>query len=674
MNALASLDLIAYGELPSDVRLEVDRWKNICEEATKPIREWARNMAARMGVGAGTVLRKYYAWEKHGWMALVDLAKCKKWKSKWVDEKVAEANASDEFLEWFKARITENQRKTRPAWRKFAAMWARGETIPGLDNSLPRNELPPGCSYKRLIYRARDAFAQEAGRIGLSSAIGKFGPQIFTTRANLWTGSHLMIDDLWHDNFVVFNGKMVRVLELNALDVFSGCKVGWGCKPRIQKDDGSFENLKEKYARLIVAQYFWRHGFSPRGTIILAEHGTAAISERVAQILHDRTKQLYGEAKIILRESGMTGEEQAIAGRWGQGKGNFRFKAALESLHNLIHNELGDVMGQTGRDVAHRPEFLHGQLKGCEDLLKAVAVLLRDKPERAALIKLPLLEYHSQFMPLLMEVYQRINGRTWHQLEGWSEAGNKVIEYRCSPQSSEWLLPESFSALPEPIRNGVLQAAQTDDRYINQRSLSPTEVFGRDRRNLQRLPAFVIGEILGEDYAQEREVVGAYFNKFSDHEISPEPLRFESVIETPDGDRTQLSDGKYLTFVNPFDLNQMFVHDAKGACLGVAARARRVDPTDVKALHAAFGNRERRLNELLTPIRKRHTQIVKEEIAIKEAAISALQSPEERRAANAALAQERAAAAHAEAVQRVDTAQEILNRPAAEPLDREEQW
>ncbi len=604
--ALTSADLLSYGELPPEVRCEVDAWREACSAASEPIRRWARETAARMGVSCATALRKYYSFQRGGWHALVDLAKCKDWKRKWVDGSVRSVASDHEFIEWFKALAEKNQRKTRPAWRKFAQLWRSGAEIPGLDNSLPRHELPPGCSYARLARRIADAFARETMRVGLASAVGKYGPQVFTTRAGLWVGSHLMIDDLWHDNFVVYRGKLVRVLELDALDVFSGCKVAWGAKPRFQREDGTFDNLKEKYARLIVAMQFFQHGFAPRGTWLMAEHGTAAISERVARILYDRSGGL-----IKLRESGITGEEQAIGGWWGQGKGNFRFKAALESLRNLIHNELGDVAGQTGMDVEHRPEYLHGTLRSASDLLKAVSVLMQEKPERAELIKLPLLEYHSQFLPLLAETYQRINARTWHKLEGWSAAGHMLIEYSVLADG-HYLLPEQFSELPMPVRNGILEAAQTNPRHLNQRALSPQEVWDRGSGSLQRLPAFVVGELLGEDYAQERTVEGAYFNEFVDGEISAEPLRYESVLaDGHNGGREQLKDGKYLTFVNPFDPDQMFVHDAQGRCLGIAARARRVSPIDEPALRREFGQRNARLAEMLQPIRKRHSETLR---------------------------------------------------------------
>jgi hypothetical protein len=41
------------------------------------------------------------------------------------------------------------------------------------------------------------------------------------------------------------------------------------------------DSLKEKYARVLVANLLFNEGFSPRGTNFLAEHGTAAVSERM---------------------------------------------------------------------------------------------------------------------------------------------------------------------------------------------------------------------------------------------------------------------------------------------------------------------------------------------------------------------------------------------------------
>jgi len=55
--------------------------------------------------------------------------------------------------------------------------------------------------------------------------------------------------------------------------------------------------------RYVLAAHLHLDGYSPRGTTMVAEHGTAAIREKIARALHDLTKGL-----IVLSESGMTGD------------------------------------------------------------------------------------------------------------------------------------------------------------------------------------------------------------------------------------------------------------------------------------------------------------------------------------------------------------------------------
>jgi len=611
-------DLAEFGNLPPSVRNEVDDWLKLLAKVTKPIQRSLEAAARQMGVSAKTARKKFddfrkgcvkgdRVFEPGDWRVLINYSKVP----------AVESALTPEFIEWFKQQAEKNKRKTRPQYRQFVKAWREGKEIPGLDNSLPRHCPPPGVGYDNLMKKIRDEFSKLAMRRGLGVAVAKCGPQIFSTRANLWVGSHIMIDDMWHDNFVVFGRQIVRVLELDALDVFSGKLLTHGTKPRFRRDDGTMDGLKEKFAGLLVTGLFFNEGYSPRGTIVLAELGTAALEERIARILFDRTGGL-----IRLRENGITGQEQAIltgrmyengsrkiVGQRGQGKGNPRFKAALESLRNLKHNELGALQGQTGKDSDHRPEQTHGQLKECEDLLKAMAVMALKNPARARQLQLTLMDYHADFCPLLIDVYREINDRTWHDLEGWHAAGNVIVELN---DAGNWTRAENL--LPAKS-DALMMLAQADPKnYLRQRKLSPTEVYQRGRGDLLKLPMFVVGEILGDDHAREDMTVkGAYFNEISDRELSPEPMRFESVVLTPDGERRQLPDGKYKTFINPFDPRWLFVHDANDVCLGIAPIVERIDRGDDKQLQQAFGNRARRMEELLKPIRARHAQTVREE-------------------------------------------------------------
>ena len=601
------------GTLPPDVRTDVEQWRDALLAVTKPIQKSLEAVARRFDVSLKTARRKYDEFRHSGWdiRVLVNRAR--------VPD--AESAITPEFVEWMKALVENNQRKTSPSLRVFKKKWRAGETIPGMDNALPRHQLPAGFSDDNIRRAVRDAFATAAARRGLSYAVSKFGPQIFSTRASLWYGSHLMLDDMWHDNFVVYGTKkkhqLVRVLELDALDVFSGYLEDFGCKPRLQRDDGTFDGLKEKYARLLLAKIHYQRGYSPRGGWILAEHGTAAVSERVARILFDRTGGL-----IRLRESGITGEEQAIIGWRGQGKGNPQFKAALESLRNLKHNELGAIPAQTGKDRDSRPEYTHGLLTQADEELKVLEVLARKNPALAAQFRLRVWDYHSQFGPFLMQAYKELNHRDWHSLEGWERIpGNIMVEYRTTPDAPHFLTNEQFLALPAVSQDLLISAAAHDPRYLNRRRLSPADVRARDCRDMIQLPAWVVCEILADDFLfEDLKVEGAYFREFRDQERLPdvadgETFLFESVITKEDGSREQLRDDKYSGFVNPFDLDQLFVCDARKRCLGIAAREQMIDRADDEALKRAYGQKAHRIAELKKPMLARHAESIREETA-----------------------------------------------------------
>jgi hypothetical protein len=591
-------DLTRFGALPDDVKDEVGVLLGVMKyiaahgRVNQACKEQGQLFHGKRGFSWQSLRRKWYAFQKEGWTALVD----------WSVVGGQREELSAAFVQWFKALAEKNQRKTRPAYRVFKAMWHRGEIIPGLDNSLRRDVLPAGTSYANLARRVADAFALTAMRNGLGVARAAHGPMILTTRAGLWPMSHVMIDDLWHDNFVIYRGAPVRVLEFDAIDVFSACKIGWGTKPRMQREDGSMEGLQEKFVRMLLAQVFFQHGFNPeRGTTLMAEHGTAAVREDLEKLLFDRTG-----GKITVRRSGITGKEQAVKGMFpGRGGGNPRFKSPLESLRNLIHNELASLPGQTGLNYTALPEQTAGEVRHNTELLKAVAVLAERNPDRAALIKLSLLQYHSQFLPLLGEVYETINRRDWHDLEGWSKCGFIVPQLN---DAGAWVSAES---LPVAKRDVLLALAKMDKGYSREIKLSPRQVFNRGCEQLEKIPAFVVAEMLGNDFAREERIAHSYF-EFQDQELDPEPLRFESRITDPEGNERELSQDKYQVFVNPFDLNQLFVHDARGRHLGIARRAVRVSRADDEALKRQFGRAEHRLNDLLKPIRERHADLTRE--------------------------------------------------------------
>lgn len=607
---LSSSDLAEYGALPAAVRAEVDAWMREFNEAKAPLTKAFVDIAGRMACDSTTVRRKFYAWKKAGgdFRSLVNRAKL-------PDRR----NLPAEFVEFWRSLCERNQRKCKPAHRALVALWRSGGTVPGYEGTtLPRHELPRGWDYSNLMRYRPTKLELSVMRQGTAFAKA-YAPQVFSTRVGLWPTSHLMFDDVLHDHFVLYRGKPARVIEIGALDVFSGMRVSWGTKPRFEREDGTMDGVKEGLMRFMLASLLWQHGYDPeRGTVLMAEHGSAAIREHIEKILFDRTG-----GKIRVSRSGITGTHQGVAGLFkGRGMGNFRFKAALESSHNLIHNELASLPGQTGMDVSRRPEELTGLLKYSDDLIKAAALL---PAERRKLLTLPLHDYYTHFIPLLGDVYDVINRRGEdpdrfdHDLEGWEALGHTVVEYRLSAAAQQWIGPAEYLKLPAPEQAALARFAQAaPEIYARTRKLSPREVWQANRNRLRPVPAFVVSEILGADLGRESRVISGYF-EIHDADVSAEPLLFEARVTDEQGRQSELRDReKYLVFCNPFAPDQLFVHDAKLGHIGVAQRVKRVRRTDPAALAEAAKRAAQRTSDLMIDVRKRHADLTRERTAMHE--------------------------------------------------------
>jgi hypothetical protein len=114
-----------------------------------------------------------------------------------------------------------------------------------------------------------------------------------------------MWDDVWHDHFVnsFAENQAGRPLELFSHDYFSARKVRYGIRVRTEGDNGKMQGLTAQMMRMIVAATYYLDGYSPRGTINVAEHGTAAFSEDMERILYDTTGGL-----VTVTRSGLLGD------------------------------------------------------------------------------------------------------------------------------------------------------------------------------------------------------------------------------------------------------------------------------------------------------------------------------------------------------------------------------
>lgn len=602
------------------------KWRDVVTARVLTLQQFGRGLLTkpqamqRMEVSRPTFDRLVNGVKHIGWRALVP-------QYKGVGQEIT-TKTPPEFLEFWKMLVEKNQRCTAPAYRKLLIFWRErspfkvGETeyshIPGYEGWPGWPNLPASWN-KRTLYRKQPKKLElEAMRNGLGKARQKYGPKVLGTRVGLWHLSHIMFDDVKLDvkMHLAESKKLVVPLQLGALDLLSGNRFEYGMKPQLYRADGTKESLNEGDMRFLLCAVL-RGGISARGTTMVVEHGTAAIRPMVRDIL----TRAFGEL-IKFEDSGMLGDIQAIAGMYdGRGaRGNPNHKAALESLHNLIHNETGFLPAQTGHN-RDAPEFLGVLEREHEDLFRLTRHL---PPATRALLKHRTPEYHTQGVPLIRGIMDAINRREDHNLEGWLELGFMTKRYRMLPESAEWVPEGRLLELPAPVRGAYLAMADADARCWERKKLSPFEAFEHGRQNSEiiRVPDSVIAEILYQDLAVPRRVheAGEYSGLFAwqDQELTVSELIFEGRVRTPQGHELPLARGEtYECVLNPFDTSCLWVFSAmkqRGSFLGVAQRSQRVCRVDAEAKKEQWKRASHDLKAVLDPMRQRHAGTTDAEI------------------------------------------------------------
>lgn len=525
-----------------------------------------------------------------------------------------------EFIDELNRRVDGNPRSIAAAIKGLRADWTRGKSIPGYgtwkdhyERTHPGRPVPRICPGHPKSWSAENLrryvdsskFRRKAVVVGRSAAAAH-RPLVLGTRQGLWVHSHLMWDDVWHDLFVnsLAQRQGGRPLELFAHDYYSARKVRYGLRIRTEDDNGKATGLTGKMMRMLVAATYYLDGYSPRGTVNVAEHGTAAFSDAMESILYDASGGL-----ITVQRSGMQGNAAHLGQYNGTRSGNPRFKASLESSNNLLHNLEAFLPGQTGPSRERRPEQLDGMLNYNKRLLAAYQQL---PPDRAALLKFPILEL-GQYMQVLGDIYRFMEEDTEHRLEGWAECGHIMQELHLL---GEWRTADDVMALPDAQREMALAMFQAGAVPARPRLMSRREVWQRGAGDLVRIGGGTVCALLGDDLAAERKVRSHQF-AFEDAEVGPGEHRFEGIITDPEGREYALREGEtYKAFVNPFAPDQLFVQDAKGRYLGAARRIHRVSRNDHDGLRAAINRAKHLESELLRPLEQRQTAAAKAKLEL----------------------------------------------------------
>jgi hypothetical protein len=521
------------------------------------------------------------------------------------------------FVDFWRELCERNQRKCRPAHVSLMARlarWRAGDhtaAIPGYPTP-PRDQRgkdhPRGWSYSHLMRHKPADHELTAARIGRSASTAKYGPKVLTTRVGLKVGQYYMFDDVWHDLAVnvVGQSRSVRPIEVGCIDLLTGYRPQYLCKPiMIDGETGRKKVLAEVETLFVTASVLHHQGYrTDTGTILTMEGGTATLRGPLQAVLEEVTG-----GKVIVEVGGTQGAP-AIAGDYGgRAKGNPRFKAALESFHNLLHNRLAALPGATGKDRDHLPERDYRLQLRNNHLLRAL-VALADSGQLDAVhhLRLDLLEYH-QFISILGAVYNEIHTDTQHDLQGWQEAGHILTEFRLS-QGQAYAALTDLDAEQSAL---VTAYARGREGLTRARQMSRLEAWHhhQSQGGLRKLSLAGVGALLRAGVSTHRRVNDEGCFKIQDKTYAPEPIEFLARVTgslTAGHELPLERRQEYETAWNPLQPHQLHVWDHNGRWLGVCPGRARARRDDEESIQIAMGEQQRMEADMLAGVnfRGRH--------------------------------------------------------------------
>lgn len=491
-----------------------------------------------------------------------------------------------DFIEFWKTCAENNTRSISASWDFLILRlenWRRGDflsAIPGYASpppNAPGKTHPKGWSLRDLTRKAPKAVELDAVRAGRSAALAH-APQVLTTRKTGYPFQEIQFDDMWHDIKVLYGTQLVRILEFGCIDWYSTYYFPPVLKPRVNMD-GVNKGLSERDFRLYAVHLLATVGWSPRGTVLRGERGTAAFRNGLADKLSH-----WSHGLLTVPLPGMSGHAALPGGYSELAKGNFHLKALKEGRGKLIHNYLAAVAGQTGMDPDHTPAGESGRDK--ESLVLATL---------QGLTKADFKFSHLTFEQGVNLIYQAtalINARTNHNNEGWLEEGLITQDILVSPEQDLWMPAATAD------RRYLAELAELAPHRLRTRRMSATEVITPYLGETLKLTPEAIADCIFDDTRRKVQVEAARLS-FVDQDMGLGTFRYPAYYQGRDGFTKHLDTGEevYLC-VNPFDSENGYLFNLRGQYLARVRRDHGILRADTEALKRAAGEQQRVLNNL----------------------------------------------------------------------------
>lgn len=621
-------DYGSFTRLKPHVRKKItDRidWILAIDEAAHGDKEIIKAKAAEaLDVSVPTVNRFARQYREGGWKALCD------GRGKNVKAQPEAFRAFVRQLHLQCQRSTtgrEVRRMLVERWRLWQRSGEAKHAIPGYETPPPAGPkgYPQGWSEDSILRLRPDAYALSVARQGAKSAAG-FLPSVLKTRVGVRFGQIVFFDDQDYDLKVAAPGMSQRAIRpqgFNCLDYLSGCFMDHAIRLRWwDKESDQYRTLTQADFTWFVISYLQKHGYrrDGSGTTFVFEHGTATgfnnrnLATSGGYTNFDEALAAVSHGCIRVERSGLF-NQPAFAGLLfrPQSSGNPNFKAPLESMFNLVRNRMAALPGATGRNRDLKPAEQYG-----EDLYTGQLLKLWEKLDERhqKIIRYPMLTV-EEFGEAARTVYQAINARTDHGLEGWERLGFVAPQFRFTPdERSPWLSREEVAALPEAARTALLANTEAPG-HVRPWRLSPAEVAAQCAGELTKLPDCMIPLLIPTAWARPATVKSDRTISIKDQLLGPEPLNYVCRIEDAEGAHVLKPGTKLLCYLNPFDTSRLVICKEDGAFLGTLHEMTRAGWLDQDAILGQLKARAEMKADLDTGVRPHLESLMAERAEMK---------------------------------------------------------
>ena len=535
--------------------------------------------------------------------------------------------ANREFVEYWWQLVTSYNRKSAPAYNALLARLASGDPIPGFgtwkriwadeNGGVPPPDwmecpwgpvtgaCPKGWSWRNVQTINPPPEVLTAVRKGTGKAYMDYMPVVRQTRAGLECCECVEFDDLYLEQKVGYAGNRhaQRVVGIVGVDVCTGCIYSQLFRPVTENDDGTRETIRQVYMRWHVAHLLCDVGVSARRLRLDVEFGSAAVSAELETAIRD----VVGDRLEVTIGRGGRHSKALSEGDWGGvAKGNPRGKPHVEGGHTLAKNMLACLSGSVGGGRGAQPEWATGMDREDEALRRCVRALVPQEQEAGVLAQLrsPYMDW-PEFAEKAYMVYDDVNARRNHKLEGWEECGFMVPMWRRRPDEGVWHpmseLADLLKLMDSDSAAKLVARIESDPALTTKRRMSPAEAWDARAKERVKIGDWAAPRLRGPKLAQKCKVSDRLEISFKD-DLARSNVAIHAILD--DG-RVLERGAEYLVWVNPLNPGTAYICDLETRYLGTArvvVPARRGDMAGIQEQMRAVRMAEADLRRRLAPI------------------------------------------------------------------------